>query len=63
MITVCCFERVFLHSYNLYGPWFVFITECEFDKTENKDCLELQHVKCMRRSYTSISEMVSKSSK
>jgi len=25
---------VFLHSDNLYGPWFVFITECEFDNTD-----------------------------
>ena len=26
MFRVCC-----LYSHNLYGQWFVFITECEFD--------------------------------
>jgi len=30
LTTICCFERVFFNSYNLYEPWFVFITECEF---------------------------------
>ena len=34
MAKVCCFERVFFHSDNLYGLWFVFIMECEFDNTE-----------------------------
>jgi hypothetical protein len=31
--TVICL-REFFYSDNLYGPWFVFITECEFDNTD-----------------------------
>jgi len=29
-----CFLNVFWHIDHLYGPWFVFITECEGDNTD-----------------------------
>jgi hypothetical protein len=31
------FELAFFHSDNLYGLWFVFITECEFDNTNTEE--------------------------
>ena len=41
LFWVCCF-----HSDNFYGPWFVFITEREFDNTDMKGTasIELRHV-------------------
>jgi hypothetical protein len=44
--TVCCFGRVFIKSDNLYGTWFVFITECDFGNTDLKGSsfMEWRHV-------------------
>jgi hypothetical protein len=51
------------YSNNLYVPWFVFITECEFGNTYRYEGDSYWMAACIRCSYTSISEMVSKSSK
>jgi hypothetical protein len=41
LFSVCCF-----HFDNLYGPWLVFITECEFDNTDivGTPSIEWRHV-------------------
>jgi hypothetical protein len=45
LFWACC-----LHSDNLYVPWFVFITECEFDNTDMEGTLyiEWRHVSGVR---------------
>ena len=56
IVTIfCCFERGCYHSDNFYGPWFVFITACEFDNTD----MEGTPIE-WRLSYRSISETVYK---
>ena len=50
--TQVCQSLLFWFSFfisdNLYGPWFVFLTKCEFDNTyiEGTGCIEWRHVSC-----------------